>query len=146
MSHFYGTVSGSRGMATRMGSKNSGLRVNAAGWGGSIRVQLCEDHGKDTYTVSLVPWQSSGGQSRVIAEGPLDANADEFITRSAAMGSRDLEMLEVLEVLEVLEAIVARIDGVYDAPALLKMGELSISHLVDIKRFAKAGIAKALEG
>lgn len=131
MSHFYGTVSGSRGMATRMGSKTSGLRVNAAGWGGSINVQLQEDYGKDTYTVSLVPWQGSGGQSRVIAEGPLDTNADEFITRGAVLGSRDLDMLQALAACEAIASI--------DADD----GDLALAAVSEIRQIARVAIAEA---
>jgi len=91
MSHFYAVIQGNRGEATRMGSKLSGLRSNTAGWGGCISVYVYERDGQDHYNVSLVPWSGSGGESRVIAEGPLDANAPEFITRGAALGSRDLK-------------------------------------------------------
>ena len=64
MSHFYGTLQGSRGEATRC----------AAGWDGAIRVQVYQDHeGNDRYTVDLVPWQNSGGQSRQLADGILKA-------------------------------------------------------------------------
>ncbi len=97
MSHFYATIHGNRSQATRMGTPRSGMHSNTAGWKGCISVNIGESKGKDFYTVSLTPWGGSGGQSRVIAEGPLDANADEFITRGAAMGSRDLEMLKVLK-------------------------------------------------
>ena len=85
MSHFYAIIRGNRGEATRMGGKSSGLYVNAAGWGGCVNTQLWHDKGKDYYRVSLIPWHGCRGSSRVIAEGPLDASAPEFITRGAAM-------------------------------------------------------------
>lgn len=103
MSHFYATIRGHRGEATRQGTARSGMYSNTAGWKGSISVYLWEssraehDDCPDRYTVSLVPWSSSGGESRVIAEGPLDANAPDFITRGAAMGSRDLDTLALLQ-------------------------------------------------
>lgn len=38
MSHFYGTVQGNRGEATRGGSKNSGMDTATASWEGSVQV------------------------------------------------------------------------------------------------------------
>lgn len=75
MSHFYGTMQGSRGEATRAATKTSGLTTKAAGWQGCIRTEIYFDEatGKDHYRVLLTPWQNSGGTSRVIAEGVLDA-------------------------------------------------------------------------
>ncbi len=75
MSHFYGTMQGNRGMVTRTGSKNSGIRTNAAGWGGSIQVNVYEEDGVDKYTVWLTPWQNSGGHSKEIASGELKAES-----------------------------------------------------------------------
>jgi len=75
MSHFYGTVKGSRGIGTRMGGKGSGLTTHAAGWNGAIRVTVShsETHG-DVFEVELVPWQGSGGTVVTLARGLLDAN------------------------------------------------------------------------
>ena len=98
MSHFYATIQGHCGEATRMGTARSGMYSNTAGWKGCISVHLWEssraehDDCPDRYTVSLVPWHGSGGLSRVIAEGPLDARATEIITRGAAP-----ELLKALE-------------------------------------------------
>jgi len=73
MSHFYGTLEGSRGKATRSGTKNSGITTHAAGWGGAIRVDVFERDGVDHYRVTLVPWQSSGGFAHALAEGVLQS-------------------------------------------------------------------------
>lgn len=77
MAHFYGTLSGSRGPASRMGTKNSGLTSQAAGWQGCIETTIWhnEKTGKDMFRVELKPWQNSGGNSRTLAEGELDAKA-----------------------------------------------------------------------
>jgi hypothetical protein len=40
MSHFYGTLKGEAGPATRRGSKNSGLTTEAASWAGLCSCQL----------------------------------------------------------------------------------------------------------
>ena len=79
MSHFYGTLQGSRGQATRCGTKNSGITTYAAGWQGAIRVYVYQDEqGRDKFTVNLVPWKYSGGQDCVIAEGLLDASEHDM--------------------------------------------------------------------
>ncbi len=93
MSHFYGTLQGSRGTATRCGTKNSGLQTNAAGWRGAIQVTIFEDNGVDRFKVSLVPWQNSGGQSVVLATGELDSNAER---------ARHLDTYQAGELSEVL--------------------------------------------
>ena len=81
MSHFYGTIQGKAGEATRCGSKKSGLHTETAGWGGCIDVQVyySEKHERDMFTVKLKPW-GNGGDGRIIAEGFLDSEVtDPFI-------------------------------------------------------------------
>lgn len=61
MSHFYGTLKGQRGEATRTGSKQSGLTTTAASWAGAIEVELYTDEqGRDCYRVVQKPWQGKG--------------------------------------------------------------------------------------
>lgn len=43
MSKFYGTVEGNRGMATRCGSLDSGIRTSAQSWKGSVVVHMYEN-------------------------------------------------------------------------------------------------------
>jgi hypothetical protein len=38
MAHFYATIKGQAGEATRRGSKGSGLKVAAASWNGAVYV------------------------------------------------------------------------------------------------------------
>ena len=75
MSHFYGVLEGSRGQATRCGTKSSGVNVTVAGWRGAVRVQIRYNANKDRdeYRVYLEPWQGSGGDSRLLAAGVLNA-------------------------------------------------------------------------
>src|SRR3990172_10173183 len=78
MSHFYGTVEGqAQTTASRRGSIKTGVTTYAAGWSGAIRVAVwhSDTDGKDWYSVSLVPWQSSGGRTIQLAEGILDAKS-----------------------------------------------------------------------
>jgi len=62
MSHFYGTLQGSRGQATRVGTKNSGLTTQCASWEGAIRCEAMHDKatGKDMVRVSKVTWHGAG--------------------------------------------------------------------------------------
>ena len=57
MSHFYGTLKGNRGQATRCGTKNSGITVVAASWKGAVRIELFQDAaGNDYYRIHHIPW------------------------------------------------------------------------------------------
>lgn len=70
MSHFYGTLKGNRGAATRAGAKSSGLTTIAASWSGAISVHLYHDKetGRDCFSVSQMPWCGVGA-ARCIAQG-----------------------------------------------------------------------------
>ena len=72
MAHFYGTVKGQRGEASRLGSKQSRLETVAASWQGSVRVYLYHDDetGNDMARVSLQPWQGEG-TSATVYDGPV---------------------------------------------------------------------------
>lgn len=82
MSHFYGTLQGSRGEATRCGTKNSGVTTHAPGWRGAIRVDVYERDGVDRFDVVRQAWQGSGGNSVTLASGELDSQ-DGAIERPA---------------------------------------------------------------
>lgn len=47
MAHFIGVVQGSRGEATRLGGKPSGMRVNASGWDLGVTARMLHIDGKD---------------------------------------------------------------------------------------------------
>lgn len=70
MSHFYGTIEGNRGEATRGGTKASGLVAQVASWSGAIRVHVKYDEvtGRNHFTVYQIPWRGAGIRER-IAEG-----------------------------------------------------------------------------
>jgi hypothetical protein len=70
MAQFYGSVHGSRGEATRLGGKGSGMRVLAASWQGAIRTVLWhnEELGVDCYRVEQTGWHGVG-VSKILAEG-----------------------------------------------------------------------------
>lgn len=43
MAHFYGTLKGNRGEASRLGSKASGIKACIASWEGAVTVVLWHD-------------------------------------------------------------------------------------------------------
>lgn len=85
MAHFYGTLQGSRGKVSRLGTKNSGLETVAAGWAGAIKTEVFQRDGRDMYRVTLMPWQGSGGRPQMLAEGELNAALGEA-EAAAAIG------------------------------------------------------------
>ena len=84
MSHFYGTLQGTRGEATRQGDKRNGLAVHAASWQGAVYVYLNHNErtGKDEFRVSLTPWHGSG-VSKPIATGNIDGTRSGTMTPDA---------------------------------------------------------------
>ena len=70
MAHFYSTIQGQAGEATRRGSKSSGIEVTAASWSGAVAVTLWHDErtGQDRYRVEARPWHGQGERG-VLAEG-----------------------------------------------------------------------------
>jgi hypothetical protein len=79
MAHFYGTLNGSRGEATRCGTKNSGMRAVAASWSGAVESELFVDPatGEDFVEVSLIPWHGVGVRE-IIYRGPVGRYNNEF--------------------------------------------------------------------
>lgn len=72
MAHFFGEIEGQRGAASRLGSKDSGLRVVAASWSGAIKVWLRHDRdGQDHYTVEQTQWQNGAGVNQLLATGVI---------------------------------------------------------------------------
>jgi hypothetical protein len=70
MSALYGTIVGSKGVATRCGHRE--LISHSACWNGAVRVELKHDSvtGSTTYLVELVPWHGAG-EHRFLAEGRM---------------------------------------------------------------------------
>ena len=71
MAHFYGTVRGSRGTASRLGTARAGLHTVAASHDGSVQVVLYVRDGVDHARVSHETWRGAG-VSRLIYDGPID--------------------------------------------------------------------------
>jgi hypothetical protein len=77
MAHFYGSVKGRAGEASRLGNEGSGITAVAASWSGAVRVSLWRDPdtGKDMYSVNLMPWRNRG-VSKCIARGIVGVDPD----------------------------------------------------------------------
>lgn len=72
MAHFFGTVQGSRGEATRTGTKSTGMHVTACSWAGKVRVMLDYDaaSGGDIAHITLDKHHGKGVE-RVLYSGPV---------------------------------------------------------------------------
>jgi len=69
MSHFYGTLQGSRGQASRCGTKKEGMETYTASWEGAIRCRsYINDKGEDCVKIDQVLWQGKGTQ-KVLYDG-----------------------------------------------------------------------------
>jgi hypothetical protein len=70
MSKFYGVLQGSRGQATRCGTKGSGITATAASWAGAIETTIHwnEKLERNEYTVTKRAWHGHGDYE-VLAEG-----------------------------------------------------------------------------
>lgn len=86
MSHFYGTVQGNRGEASRGGSKHSGMTTHCASWAGSVRCNAYQNaEGIDCVRVTLGTWQGRGqSPSRLLYEGPISGHR---VVATADMGA-----------------------------------------------------------
>lgn len=68
MSHFYGTMQGSRGEATRQGTKQSGLSAHIRGWGVGVYVTIfVDDMGRDCVQVRRTGGSNGDGCGKMIA-------------------------------------------------------------------------------
>ena len=68
MSHFYGSMEGSRGEATRCGTKSSGLSIHARGWRVGARVECSVNtEGQDEVQVFSTSGSNGHSQDRLIA-------------------------------------------------------------------------------
>lgn len=67
MSHFYSTLKGNKGGATRCGSKSSGIVANAFGWDLGGRVQMRHDSKRDIDIVELYYTRNNNSTSKLVA-------------------------------------------------------------------------------
>ena len=70
MSHFYGTIQGNKGEATRCGTKDSGMTTYCASWDGAIRCSAYMKDGKDHVRVEKTTWHGVG-EYKLLYDGPI---------------------------------------------------------------------------
>ena len=67
MSHFYANIKGSRGEATRCGTKTSGMEGHIRGWDLGAKVIMSHDeHGQDLCTVFITGGSNGESESRCL--------------------------------------------------------------------------------
>jgi len=79
MAHFYGNLKGARGEATRCGTRDSGIRVSARSWAGSVSVEFEDRDGRAF--VHLFARDGSGIGGKLLYSGPLSSlvNASHIV-------------------------------------------------------------------
>ena len=65
MAHFYAEIQGSRGEATRLGTKSSGITAHVRGWDTGVRVTICYDPETDTDVIEVHRTGGSNSPSNV---------------------------------------------------------------------------------
>ena len=68
MAQFRATIKGTRGEASRLGSKNSGIRADVNGWNSGIKVLGYEYQGQDVFEVWKTGGSNGAGSNVKIAE------------------------------------------------------------------------------
>lgn len=68
MAHFYASIQGNRGEATRMGSKDSGIEGHIRGWSIGARVVVSHIDGKDVVRVYKTGGSGGAGFPQLVAE------------------------------------------------------------------------------
>jgi len=77
MSHFYGDLQGNRGMATRQGTRASGIDAHVRGWHVGARVIVNEVEGVDVVKVYRTGGSGNPG-GELIAEFTKDGSPKFF--------------------------------------------------------------------
>lgn len=94
-------------------------------------------------------WAKENGQwidhaLATVDEGPT---REEAIANAAliveAVNAYDALRKENAALREVLEAVMARLDGVFDHPSLVKQGPLRGTSMMDVRRFTKAALERS---
>jgi hypothetical protein len=81
MARFYGSVKGSRGEVSRLGSTVGGLTTLAASNSGAVRIRLYDRDGIDCIRIILAAWRGKGAEG-LIFDGPV-SQLDELLPGSA---------------------------------------------------------------
>lgn len=68
MAQFYGEIQGNRGLATRMGTKDSGMSAHIRGWDVGVRVEVQHVDGRDIIRVYSTGGSNNPSVTKVLAE------------------------------------------------------------------------------
>lgn len=68
MAQFYASIQGNRGMATRMGTKNSGLSGHVRGWNVGARVEMVHIDGQDVCRIYKTKGSTGRWSDELISE------------------------------------------------------------------------------
>lgn len=74
MAHFYASIEGNRGMATRCGTKSSGITGHVRGWTVGARVELSHEDGTDIARVYRTGGSNGYGTGELVAQFDGDGN------------------------------------------------------------------------
>lgn len=74
MAHFYSTVRGNRGAASRTGSKNSGMVAYVNGWDLGIRAEISHRDGRDVVRV----YRTGGSNGRLPVQLIAEFDAEKI--------------------------------------------------------------------
>lgn len=99
MAHFYGTIKGMKGEASRLGGKTNGMRTVAASCSGAIVTHLGHNSAteKDTFEVRMESHHGSGDYM-VLATGDVgDAMSVKPMGRTVGSTVTDPEVLRVFK-------------------------------------------------
>jgi hypothetical protein len=86
MAQFRGSIQGQRGEASRLGSKGSGLQVEAASWQGAVNVEMWYDErqDRDMFRVEQTPHHGRGINQHLlqgVVGEPLPGNGGTELIR-----------------------------------------------------------------
>ncbi len=84
MSHFYGSMQGSRGETTRQGTKKSGIRAHIGGWDFGVKVIMYRNpEGNDVADIYLTCGSDGAGYNKYLGSFTSEL-ADEFTKHAQA--------------------------------------------------------------
>lgn len=101
MAHFYANIQGSRGEATRLGTKDSGISGHIRGWhiGGEVYMFHDDEINQDRVTICLTSGSSGASNINKILLGSFSENdlalLEQIIEKDAEAITRTLKTLIV---------------------------------------------------
>lgn len=127
MAQFMGVVRGTRGEGTRLGTKNSGMIVEACSWQGKVIVRMTHDEtaGVDMFTVDMEPHHGRGDRLELVSGVVGDRN------KVSIGGRRELQRMGNDELATAAQACGADLtSGITfeDPDALRRFAEFVIAH------------------